>query len=97
MDTSELFSKFDLISKSIDMLRFTVDALKNKGEENGSIAVISSATDTISMSATLLKQHVHRILLEHEKTKDALIALQLKHEEDMFEQEARLRGYVKVS
>ena len=96
MENDELFSKFDLITESVDMLRFTADALKNKDIEDGSIAVIVSATSKISMATKLLEQHVHRILKENKKTKEEHANLLKQYNGVLFDVEAKQRGYVKA-
>lgn len=96
MEHEELFRKFDLITESVDMLRFTADALKNKDAEDGSIAIIVSATSQISMATKLLEQHIHRVLKETTKIKEEHANLLKQYDGVLFDVEAKQRGYVKA-
>ena len=91
----EVHSKIDLVQDGVLMLRFMIDAIKEKETVDGGVIMLGSIASQIGMAATLLRQHMNRLEHENKASKEAYSALLKRYEGLAFELEAKERGYVK--
>ena len=91
----EVYSKIDLVQDGVLMLRFMIDAIKERETIDGGVIMLGSIASQIGMAATLLRGHINRLEKEAQISKEAYANLLKRYEGLAFEVEAKEKGYIK--
>ena len=66
----EIYSKLRIINDNIEVLNFTIDALKAKEVDDASILIFSSVASQMSLATRLLENNIIKMMRSHEKEKE---------------------------
>lgn len=92
----ELYSKLEIIHNNIEVLNFTIEALKGKEVEDASLIILSSVASQMTMATHLLEGNIKKMVKNHQKTQEEHANLLKQYDGVLFDVEAKQRGYVKA-
>lgn len=92
----ELYNKLEIIHDNIEVVNFTIEALRAKDIEDASLIILSSVVSQMTTATHLLENNIRKMVKNHEKTKEEHANLLKQYNGVLFDVEAKHRGYVKA-